>query len=97
MDGGGTLGVMEAMILKHIMNTVTILKNDSVKMKEWEIDFEEFKGSCTNLFDCSTKGKEAEEENLENLFNWIQKVQQPLHPTEVFDMIVGTSTGELMN
>ena len=94
-DGGGTLGVMEAMILKHIMNTVTILVNNQAEMKDW--DYEVFKNCCFNLFKDFENDIEAEKNNLEKLYGEIEKVKQPVHPTKVFDMIVGTSTGEFIS
>ena len=33
-------------------------------------------------------------DSLNKFADLIDKVENPIHPTEVFDMIVGTSTGE---
>jgi len=86
---------MEAMILKHIMNTVTILVNNQAEMKDW--DYEVFKNCCFNLFKDFENDIEAEKDNLEKLYGEIEKVKQPIHPTDVFDMIIGTSTGEFIS
>ena len=37
-----------------------------------------------------------EHDSLNKFADLIDKVKNPIHPTEVFDMIVGTSTGELL-
>ena len=77
------------------MNTVTILVNNQAEMKDW--DYEVFKNCCFNLFNDFENDIEAEKINLEKLYEEIEKVEQPVHPTNVFDMIVGTSTGEILS
>ena len=37
-----------------------------------------------------------EHDSLNKFADLIDKVKNPIHPTEVFDMIVGTSTGEFL-
>ena len=80
-DGGGTLGVMEMVILEDIMNTATLLKTNPKAIQP-------FLASDT-LFDLS-----AERESFSQL---LSTVEDSIHPTEVFDMIVGTSTGSLIS
>ena len=80
-DGGGTLGVMEMVILEDIMNAATLLKTNPKAIQP-------FLASDT-LFDLS-----AERESFSQL---LSTVEDSIHPTEVFDMIVGTSTGSLIS
>ena len=85
-DGGGTMGVMEVVILRHIMNTATLLARNPKMIKQECIDlFSDEIGRKENIL--STLADKLDTANVEN----------PIHPTEVFDMIVGTSTGALIS
>ena len=83
-DGGGSKGAMEVILLKDVMNTVTILKHDpSLIFPYSHIQ------DGNELFDNA--------EDRMNFSMLLESVKEPIHPTEVFDMIVGTSTGALIS
>ena len=75
---------MEVVILKDVMNTVTILKHDP---------------SLIFPYSHIQDGKELFENSDDrmNFAQLLESVSHPIHPTEVFDMIVGTSTGALIS
>ena len=79
-DGGGSKGVMEMVILQDVMNTVTLLTRNPEKVLKL------VSKNDKNMFATS-----AERCQFANL---IKDMENPIHPTEVFDMIVGTSTGK---
>ena len=81
-DGGGSKGVMEMVLLQDVMNTVTLLTQNPDKL---------FKmiGQKDDLFTTATERCE--------LANVLKYVENPVHPTDVFDMVVGTSTGGLIS
>ena len=83
-DGGGSKGAMEVVILKDVMNTVTLLKHDP---------------SLIFPYSHIQDGKELFEngDDRRNFAQLLESVSHPIHPTEVFDMIVGTSTGALIS
>ena len=82
-DSGGCLGILEAHMLQDVMNMATILR-DSPK--------EVFKVIAKN--DRETLlAKPAARQKMAEL---IKEVKHPIHPTEVFDMMAGTSTGALI-
>ena len=84
LDGGGSRGVMEAVILQDLMNTTTMLRdhpNDLLNVIKLE-------GGSKSLFQ-----KPGTRKAFAQL---IDEVTNPIHPTEVFDMISGTSTGALI-
>ena len=81
-DGGGAKGIMEVVILKDLMNTVTLLKQDPSLLLQYLQDGKE-------LFENS--------DDRMNFAQLLESVSHPIHPTEVFDMIVGTSTGALIS
>ena len=66
------------------MNTVTLLKHDP---------------SLIFPYSHIQDGRELFEkvEDRLNFAELLESVTQPIHPTEVFDMIVGTSTGALIS
>ena len=70
--------------LKDVMNTVTLLKHDP---------------SLIFPYSHIQDGRELFEkvEDRLNFAELLESVTQPIHPTEVFDMIVGTSTGALIS
>ena len=82
-DGGGTKGVMEAVIVKDIMNMATLLIQNPEKIKDL----------CIKILE-----ENLDEDDLPNdlkkIAELLEGVESPVHPTEVFDMIVGTSTGK---
>ena len=81
LDGGGSRGVMELVILRDVMKTVTLLKDDPSLF----IPYLNNEDGTNDFFDNST--------DRLNFANLLESVKSPIHPTEVFDMIVGTSTG----
>ena len=78
-DGGGAKGIMEVVILKDLMNTVTLLKQDPSLLLQYLQDGKE-------LFENS--------EDRMSFIQLLESVSKPVHPTECFDMIVGTSIGK---
>ena len=82
LDGGGSRGIMEAVILEDLMNTVTMLKNSPEPL------LNVIKNERASLF--------QKLETREAFAKLIDSVENPVHVTEVFDMISGTSTGALI-
>ena len=85
-DGGGTKGVMEAVIMKDIMNMATILIRNPKSIVE----------DCLELFNKNASNDDitTHKPNLVSLKKKLDDVKDPVHPVDVFDMIVGTSTGK---
>ena len=82
IDGGGSRGIMEAAILQDLMNTTTMLRDDPAKL----LDI--INNERTSLF--------QKKETRQAFSQAIGQVQNPIHPTEAFDMIAGSSTGALV-
>ena len=87
-DGGGTKGVMEAVIMKDIMNMATILIRNPKLIVE----------DCLELFNKNASYDDitTDKHNLVSLKKKLDDVKDPVHPVDVFDMIVGTSTGKCL-
>ena len=85
-DGGGALGVMEIIILQDIMNTATLLKTNPKAIEPFI--------SSNTLFDS---GDSENPNSTETFSKLLMTVEDPIHPTNVFDMIVGTSSGSLIS
>ena len=85
-DGGGTKGVMEAVIMKDIMNMATLLIRNPKLIVE----------DCLELFNKNASNDDVttHKPNLVSLKKKLDDVKDPVHPVDVFDMIVGTSTGK---
>ena len=66
LDGGGSRGIMESIMLGHIMNLATIIKENPSCVKE------------------VIKANDWSE-----IYPVISSHPNPIHPTEVFDYIVG--------
>ena len=81
-DGGGSLGIMEAIILQDLMNMATTLRDHPQKILKI------LKNEHKNLF--------AKPETRQRMAQLINEVSNPIHPTEVFDMLAGSSTGALI-
>ena len=81
-DGGGSKGVMEMVLLQDVMNTATILTQSPEKLLNLIAQKEDLFTTASDR--CQ-------------LANLLKSVEKPVHPTEVFDMIVGTSTGGLIS
>ena len=79
-DGGGSRGVMEVAILQDVMRLATILWQNPTSLK------------------YLTENEDAlkDPETVGRLVRDLHDITDPLHPTEVYDMIVGTSTGGLI-
>ena len=82
-DGGGTKGVMEAVIVKDIMNMATLLIENPEKIKDL----------CIKILE-ENPDEDEQPNDLKNIAKLLKGVESPVHPIEVFDMIVGTSTGK---
>ena len=80
LDGGGSKGIMELVILSDVMKTVTLLKDEPSLFIPY-LNNEDGNDFFENISDRL------------NFANLLESVKSPIHPTEVFDMIVGTSTG----
>ena len=85
-DGGGTKGVMEAVIVKDIMNMATLLIRNPEKIKDL----------CIKILEDSwiLPDEDDQPNDLKYIAKLLKGVESPVHPIEVFDMIVGTSTGK---
>ena len=83
-DGGGTKGVMEAVIAKDIMNMATLLIRSPEKIKDL----------CIKILE-ENPNEHEQPNDLRKIANLLKGVESPVHPIEVFDMIVGTSTGKI--
>ena len=83
LDGGGSRGVMESVILQDLMNTTTMLRDHPQDLLN--IIKQEGSGSLFQKAETRTAFAQI-----------IDEVKNPIHPTEVFDMISGTSTGALI-
>ena len=84
-DGGGTKGVMEAVIVKDIMNMATLLIRNPEKIKDL----------CIKILDDNPDyDEDYQSSDLKEIADLLKGVKSPVHPIEVFDMIVGTSTGK---
>ena len=78
---------MEAVIMKDIMNMATLLIRNPKSIEDLCLGLFEEKNTSN---DDITKSKP----NLVSLKEKLDKVVDPVHPVDVFDMIVGTSTGK---
>ncbi|XP_046840655.1 uncharacterized protein LOC124434790 [Xenia sp. Carnegie-2017] len=85
-DGGGSRGVMELKILDDVLRLATIVLKTPETVK----------------YLVKEENDEKEENFLEDravrerLINDLRDVKDPIHPAEVYEMIVGTSTGALI-
>ena len=87
LDGGGSKGLMQALILQDVMNATTVICQNPDRVKEI---LESIDDHAKAFFGEDTKS--FSEEFIEEM----KLVQKAIHPTEVFDMIAGTSVGALM-
>ena len=69
--------------MKDIMNMATILIRNPKLIVE----------DCLELFNKNASNDDITQ-NLVSLKEKLDKVVDPVHPVDVFDMIVGTSTGK---
>ncbi|XP_046840613.1 uncharacterized protein LOC124434762 [Xenia sp. Carnegie-2017] len=85
-DGGGSRGVMEIKILDDVLRLATIvLRNPETLNYLTNKDNDE---SIVNLLE----GRAVRERLIKDM----EAVEDPIHPTDVYDMIVGTSIGGLI-
>jgi patatin-like phospholipase/acyl hydrolase len=89
-DGGGTKGVMEAKILQHVMNMVTLICRRPEEATELLFNLND-PDDLTNI-SLKLNNIEGRAAIMDKLAN----ENKPIHPTEVFDIICGTSTGALI-
>ena len=71
--------------IQILINLATLLKNNPEDI--WKILDRSKEDDCI---------LSKEHDSLNKFADLIDKVKNPIHPTEVFDMIVGTSTGEFL-
>ena len=94
IDGGGSKGLMEALIIQDVMRAATFIMQNPTKVLEI------MKKECPNpseqkysyVFDYGNI------ETRQKFIDEMLKIEEGklIHPTEVFDMICGTSVGALM-
>ncbi|XP_046840093.1 uncharacterized protein LOC124434255 [Xenia sp. Carnegie-2017] len=85
-DGGGSRGVMEVFILNDVLRLATI-----VLRNPWTLNYlvkESNDESKVNFLENRAVRK--------RLINDLKAVKDPIHPADIYDMIVGTSTGGLV-
>jgi hypothetical protein len=82
-DAGGSPVVMEVMILKHIMEMATLICHQPKLIDS--LLFEE----------KTSQSKLANKQGRIDVMRELSDVKDPIHPTEVFDVICGTGTGAL--
>ncbi|XP_046840318.1 uncharacterized protein LOC124434461 isoform X2 [Xenia sp. Carnegie-2017] len=85
-DGGGSKGFMELKILDDILRLATIVLRNP-KTLNYLVNKHNDESEVNFLEDRDVR---------ERLINDLRKVEDPIHPTDVYDMIVGTSTGGLI-
>ena len=87
LDGGGSRGVMEAMILDDVMRLVTMMiYNPDRYLPQTIANF--WRNPCQIGPENLTTFRQLLEEKLIE--------DKLIHPTQIFDMIAGTSTGSLI-
>ena len=79
-DGGGSRGIMEVSIMSDVMRLATILWRNPEKL--------------TYLLGSKDVSTDIDTRKL--LINDLAAVKSPIHPNDIYDMIVGTSTGALI-
>ena len=123
IDGGGSRGVMEAMLLDDVMRLVTLMKKDP--QPELVDLIATMNDGAKETLQREQEEKEKRENNVgwaayhfRSMYNYFRPTNRPkvkelgnlgfrrkleeieekevIHPTEIFDMIAGTSTGSLM-
>jgi len=72
-DGGGSRGLMEAIMIMEIMNLATLMKTNPKEV--------------TNVLKDDPKLEK--QETLESFKEKVDNVQERIHPTEVFQYIMG--------
>ena len=77
---------MEAVIVKDIMNMATLLIQNPEKIKDL----------CIKILE-ENQDEDELPDDLKKIAKLLEGVESPVHPIEVFDMIVGTSTGKRLN
>ena len=90
-DGGGSKGIFEAMMLEDYMQMLTLMKRNPENFlkdlrKAQDSDLKE--KSQNSYFKRKSKNSHFKE--------LLNTAQDPIHPTAIFDMIAGTSTGSLI-
>ncbi|XP_046840158.1 uncharacterized protein LOC124434316 [Xenia sp. Carnegie-2017] len=85
-DGGGSKGVMELKILDDIFRLATIVSTNPERV-DYLVNEDIDENEVHFLEDESVR---------ERLIKDMEAVKDPIHPTDVYDMIVGTSTGSLI-
>ena len=86
-QGGGARGIMELMILDDVMRAITLLT------KEQDL----LKNSPLGKFLDITKDQENQDifkelQHRTEFKNLLENIRNPIHPTDIFDMITGMPT-----
>ena len=86
-QGGGARGIMELMILDDIMRAITLLT------KEQDLLINSPLGKFLDI-DKSMENQDIfkELQHRTEFKNLLENIQNPIHPTDIFDMITGMPT-----
>ena len=90
IDGGGSKGLMEAIIIQDVMNAATVIAHNPDRVLDIIQASKKEENRDRDLF-----GPQAVKDQFILEMKGI-KDKDAIHPTEVFDMIIGTSVGALM-
>ena len=74
-DGGGSRGLMEAIMIKEIMNLATLMRDDPKEVTKLLKEDEGLK----------------KPETLKSFKDKVDEVKDPIHPNDVFQYIIGKS------
>ena len=88
LDGGGSKGLMQALILQDVMNATTVISQNPDRVSKI---LQSIKKRATMYYTDAGKAREEFIDEMKKIDD-----QNAIHPTEVFDMIAGTSVGALM-